>query len=182
MDPDPELHAQAGGRVVVVHGLGDIDREIRHTLEVVRVPDRHTADDHVGVADRLDLFQVARIDQGVEHAEHLVKEPNELLGIHRARHRREPDDVCEEQRDVLVAVGDEPLTRADPVGDGLREDVEQQLEVLLVGCLELTLGCHVGAVDVGESEFGNVDRQELEVAPGTVDVDRSSLPFLGCGP
>ena len=179
MDADPEPHAEPGSRIVVVHRPGDGDRQIRHPLEMIRAPDRHASDDHVGVADGLDLLEVARVDEGVEHAEYLVEEPDELLGIHRGRHRGEPDDIGEEQRHVVVAIGDQPFTGSDPIGDGLREDVEQQLEVLLVGHLQLALGGHVRAIDVRELEFRDVDGEEFEVTTGTVHVDRPPLSFAG---
>ncbi len=45
----------------------------------------------------------------------------------RAEMRGEAHEVAEDDRDIVVAVGDEPLPGVEPVDDGLRQHVEQQL-------------------------------------------------------
>ena len=74
-------------------------------------------DDHVGVADGLDLLQAEALGEEVERAEDLVEDPDHALGGRPLRERREVDHVGEDHGDVLVALGDDPGLAFEPLGD-----------------------------------------------------------------
>ena len=63
--------------------------------------------------------------------------PTSSVAEHRSTTAGEVDDVGEQQGDVVEAVGDERLARAQPLGDGLGQDVEQQPLVLAGQTLSL---------------------------------------------
>ena len=90
---------------------------------------------------------------------------------HRRGQRGEADDVGEHQRDVLEAVGDERLAGAQPLGDGLGQDVQQQPLVLAGQPLTLLDRGDVGAIDIDEAELGDIDRQQGIRPPGSLDLD-----------
>jgi hypothetical protein len=138
---------------------------------VVRLPRRDPADDHVRIADRLHLLQAAVFHQAVEHAEDVVEGRDEQARIHGIRYAGKPDDVGEEERDVLVAIGDQRLTGTEPVGDRLGQDVQEQPRVLAMGDLQLADGRHVGAVDVDEPELGDIDGEQVVGATAAHDVN-----------
>ena len=58
--------------------------------------------DHVAVADRLDLLEVVLLDQVVEALEDLVEELDQLAAASCRRHRREIDDVGEQDAGRVV--------------------------------------------------------------------------------
>ena len=80
------------------------------------------------------------------------------------------------QRDVVEAVGDERLAVAQPLGDRLGQDVQQQPLVLAREALPLLDGRHIGAVDVDEAELGHVHRQQ-GVGPASSPRPRPSTPI-----
>ena len=57
---------------------------------------RHAGGDHVAVADRLDLLEAVFLDQIVEAMEDLVEQIDQPQRRHRGRHRRESDDIGEQ--------------------------------------------------------------------------------------
>ena len=54
------------------------------------------------------------------------------------------------------------LAAAQPLGDGRRQDVEQEPLGLRLGFVHLARRGDVRAVDVDEAELGDEDRQQLE--------------------
>ena len=83
-------------------------------------------DHHVGVADGLDLLESMSLGERVEAAEDLVEHGDDPGRRFLGRERREVDDVGEQDRDLVVVVGDDAFSALQPVGDRTRQDVEQQ--------------------------------------------------------
>ena len=90
----------------------------------------HAADDHVGVADRLDLLQPVALDEAVEDREDVVQDADQLVRRQRRRQPGELDDVGEQEGHVVEAVGDQRLAVPQPIGDRLGQDVQEQPLVL----------------------------------------------------
>ena len=99
-------------------------------------------DHHVRVADRLDLLEAVPLGERVETAEDIVEHGHHagrrLLG----REWREVDDVGEQDRHLVVVVGDDPFSGFQPIGDRARQDVEQQGVGLRLGAETLTVDEH----------------------------------------
>ena len=82
---------------------------------------RDAGDDHVRVADRLDLLEAVLLGEPVERAEQLVRasSPAASGGV-RDDSVGEPDDVGEQHRDRLEPIDDQALAGLQPVGDRRR--------------------------------------------------------------
>ncbi len=80
---DAEGHPEAPCRFDTVQRRGQLECHVGHAGRVVRRPDGHATDHHVGVADGLDLLEAVRVDQPVEDTEDLVEDGHELGGRHR---------------------------------------------------------------------------------------------------
>ena len=93
---------------------------------MVGAPPRHAGRDHVAVADRLDLLEVVLLDQRVEALEDLVQQVDQAERRHAGGHRRELDDVGEQDAGLVELLGDGALPRLQRLRDLPRQDVEQQ--------------------------------------------------------
>ena len=178
VDSDPELHAEPRRRLDRLEARGQVEREVRHPLGVVGRGIEQATDDHVRVADGLDLLKFVLLHQVVEDGEHLVENRDQLVRRHRARHRGEPDDIREEQGHVVEPVGDERLAAAQPIGDRRGQDVQQQALVLPVEAPQFVVGRDIRTVDVDEPEFRHIHRQERVIAAEAAQLD----PCAGPGP
>ncbi len=56
-----------------------VERQVGDALGVIDRLVQQAADDHVGVADRLDLLESMTLDQVVEDGEHLIEDRYQLL-------------------------------------------------------------------------------------------------------
>jgi hypothetical protein len=81
---------------------------------------------HVGVADRLDPLQAEAISQPVEGAEDLIEDSDDPLGSGPLREGREVDHVGEDDRDIFVALGDDPGLVLQPLRGRPWEDVQEE--------------------------------------------------------
>ena len=105
---------------------------------------RHAADHHVRVATGLDLLQPVPVDEGVEVGVERVQEPDQLGGRRVAGPLRVSGDIGEQDRGVVVLVGDDVSRRIlEPARDRRGQDVGQQR----LGSLVLGLHRLFGAVD-----------------------------------
>src|SRR5689334_3238951 len=77
-------------------GRPHVERETREGACMIGTFGRYTRSDHVAVADGLDLLDAVLVDQAVETMEDLVEQLDELERRHRRGHRREVDDVGEQ--------------------------------------------------------------------------------------
>jgi hypothetical protein len=80
---------------------------------------REAADDHGGVADRLDLLEAVAVGELVAHREDPVQQVDDLGRREACRERREPHDVGEEDGHVVEPVGDDGLVTEPRGGPGL---------------------------------------------------------------
>jgi hypothetical protein len=99
---------------------------------VIRPRVRRAGDRHVGVADRLDLLHPDAVSHLVEAREHVVEHHHQLVRGDPRRVLREPDQVREQHRDVLQAVGDlrflrRRVGRLQPVDDRPWQRVAEQI-------------------------------------------------------
>ena len=115
-----ERRAQAGHLGLHVEG------HVRRRRGVVGARLGQPGDDHVGVADRLDLLEAVLLGQPVEGAEDLVEDADDTLRRGPLGERREVDDVGEQDRHVGMALGDGPGVALEALGDGPGQDVEEQ--------------------------------------------------------
>ena len=88
---------------------------------------RHASGRHVAVADRLDLLESVPVGKGVEVGEELVEDADDLGRRAPLRPRREADHVGEEDRGRLELISDRLRLRLQLLGDGPRQDVEEQV-------------------------------------------------------
>ena len=112
--------------VVRSHGLAHVEGHERHHPGVIRAGRRHARRDHVGIADRLDLFDVVLLGQEVEVREEVVEETDDLGRLQAVRQRREVDDVGEQDRGRGELVRDRGVVGLEPLGDRPRQDVQQE--------------------------------------------------------
>ena len=119
---------------------------------------------HVAVTDRLDLFELVPLGQGVEVAEQVVEEADHLGGRQPLRARREIDQVGEQDGRGGELVGDGLGFRLELLGDGPRQDVEEQV----LGAILLDPQCGQGVLSLlrEDGEEGEHDR------PSDHDVER----------
>ena len=94
-----------------------VEGHLRHGLGVVGSRLGQTGHDHVGITDGLDLLEAVALRQVVEGAEDLVEDIDDALGRRALGERREVDDIGEEDRDLLVGLGDAFLVALQPLGD-----------------------------------------------------------------
>ena len=97
-----------------------VERHVRHRDRVIGDRLRDPGDDHVRIADRLDLLEAVLLGELVERAEQLVEHRDQLLGAGPRRQRGEPDDVREQHGDRLEPIDDQALAGLEPVGDRRR--------------------------------------------------------------
>eukprot|EP01136_Pigoraptor_vietnamica_P010965 Opistho-1_new@49258 len=113
----------------------------RHRRNLARVPisvaDGESGRDHVRVADRLNLVDVVAVDDVVEASVEVVEEVDDLQGRALRGNVRETDDVTEEDRDEVEALGVHRLAVLQLFGNGLREHAVQQLLGLALLLVEL---------------------------------------------
>ena len=151
MQPDPDLPRVAGVADGGLHG----EREVSRGPDVVTGRPGQPGGGHVRVADRLDLLDAERRAGRVEGREQRVERGHQLPDLEPRRDLGEPDEVAEDDRDVVVPVGDELLALPEPLDDRLRQDVEQ--ERARAGLLRLQL-----ATDpVEEPQVGVADRLDI---------------------
>ena len=97
--------------VLRAHRLAHVERHPRQRLGVIRARRRDARRDHVAVADRLDLLEPVPLGELVEVAEQVVEEADDLGRLQMLRHRREVDDVGEQDRRRAELVGDRAARR-----------------------------------------------------------------------
>ena len=83
--------------------------------------------DHVAIADRLDLFDAVFDRQFIEEAKHFVEHVNDLLGTDLLTHCGKSNDVTEQHSDLAVRLGNAVLAVLEPICDGSGEHIEQEL-------------------------------------------------------
>eukprot|EP00960_Hanusia_phi_P018346 541173-Hanusia_phi.AAC.2 len=106
--------------------LGDLGSSLRRLAAV-----GSATDDHVGIADGVDLADSVIVDELVELGVEIVEECDDLEGRGLSRKVREADDVAEEHRHIVEDL-DHLLPLLQPVDGMPRHDAVQQLRVLLV--------------------------------------------------
>ena len=136
---------------------------------------------HVGVADRLDLLDPVLGRQAVELREDAVEKVQGFLGLELCRERREAHEVAEQDRHVLVVVGDHGLALPQAVHHGSGQHVAQQrlrplaLQFEPLGDLDVAVAQALalqGRIDPGAQQHG-VERLGQEVVrPGLDGADR----------
>ena len=82
--------------VRVATASAHIDRKLYESGRVVRSLARHSRRDHVAVADGLDLLEIVLFHQVVEALEDVVEQIDQTQRSHSSGHRRELDDISEE--------------------------------------------------------------------------------------
>ena len=170
MHPDPDLDVQARGlpearefldhREAHVGHLGRAGGQ-RHDALGPGLP-REAADDHVGVADGLDLLEAVAFGELVAHREDAVQQIDDLGRREARRERGESHDVGEQDGHVVEPVRDDGLAAAEPLGDGPRQDVEQEALVGGAEGLDLAGGRDVRAVHVDRVVLVHRDHAEAE--------------------
>ena len=93
---------------------------------MVRTRRRQAADDHVRVADRFDFFQMMQFGEPVKFGKNLVQHAHQFGRRHMGRQFGKTAQVGEQNRGVGETVGNGALALFEPVGDRLRQYVQQQ--------------------------------------------------------
>ena len=105
---------------------------------------RRAADQHIGIANRLDLLEAMLLRPHVEAREQRTQPRHHVFGLHRRGLGGEADDVSEQDRHTLVAIGDDLRggisAFLEPVGDGSREDGKEKALGARAGIAEIGLG------------------------------------------
>ena len=141
MDPHPHLELGAVGTIDPFECGDHLNRALGHCGGMVVALERDPSDEHVTVADCLDLFDPMLLDDMVEGGEDLIEHRDQIGGARLPRHRREATQVGKQHRDDLVPVRDRFFPPLQPPGDGRREDVEEEpLRLLPFPLHELLLG------------------------------------------
>lgn len=94
---------------------------------------------HVGIADRLDLFQAKACTQVVECGKDLVEHAEDLFGAHVRGDQREIDQVGEHHRGLGKPIGDDFLPLLQTFGHRRRQDVEEQFLGTILGLQQLPM-------------------------------------------
>jgi hypothetical protein len=136
------------------------------------------------------------LGEAVEAGEQLVEERDEVLGVGLVGEQGEVHDVGEEDGDLGEALGDVALAVLEALGDGLRQDVEQEaLGLLLLDLKELLLLLELDeaeAVEVAEAfalkrgvdaraEDGGVDGLGQEVLCAQLDAAGHGVELVQAG-
>jgi hypothetical protein len=83
--------------------------------------------DHVAVADRLDLLDAVAVGDGVEGREQAIEDSHHLARVETTAHRREVDDVDEEDARLVEVIRDGLGLGLKALGDLSGEDVREQV-------------------------------------------------------
>ena len=146
-------------------------RDVRGVAVPGRVGVAQPADDHVRVADGLDLLEAVGVGEPIAQREDVVQQGDDLVGLEARRELGEPGHVGEQDGHVVEAVRDRDLAGAEPLGDRGGQDAQEQALVLAGEPLDLAGGGDVGAVDVDRVELVDRDPAAAGVrAPGHDEV------------
>lgn len=138
---DPQRHRAAPRILEIGDGVGQVQGQAGQRLDVIGAWLGYAGHHHVGVAGGLDLLQAMAVHQRVEVGVQPVQKPDQIgrgqitgpLGV--------TGDVGEQDRRVVVFVGDDRARRIlEPLGDGRGQNVGQQLFGPLVFGFHRVLG------------------------------------------
>ena len=103
---DAQRHLPAPRIFEIGHGVGHVERQRRQRLEMVGPRRRDPADHHVRIAAGLDLLQAVPVDQRIEVGVEQIQEPHQVGRRRVAGALGVAGDVGEQDRRVVVFVGD----------------------------------------------------------------------------
>mmetsp|Transcript_8458 Transcript_8458/g.28050 ORF Transcript_8458/g.28050 Transcript_8458/m.28050 type:complete len:237 (-) Transcript_8458:191-901(-) len=128
-EPDPQLRAMprlvrhVNGARPPLRAQREEARAVRVVDEVLLHPERahDAASGEVPVPDRAQLRHAVLLRRRVHEPENLVEEVHHLERRHHVAHRAEPDDVGEDDGDVVVLADDDAGGGAERLGLGVPE-------------------------------------------------------------
>ena len=120
-------------------GLQQLERHLGDRDGMIVPGDGQAADHHVAVADGFDFLETVALDQAVEGSENLIEHGHQFARVRAAGELREPHQIGEHHGDRRVIIRDGSLATLEPVGDGARENVQQQTLGLFLFKLEQLL-------------------------------------------
>jgi len=141
-----------------------VEGHLGHRLGMVGAGLGQAGNDHVRVADRLDLLDAVALGQVIEGGEDLVQDGDHPVRLGSFDERGEVDDVGEQDGDLAVGPGDPAFLPLEAIGDRLGEDVQEQPLGALKGgvpgangVLQEEIGGHGNPADI-QNEEGRPDR------------------------
>ena len=191
-DDRPGVHADAnaqglvGLHVVVADGPKHAQRHLGDPLGMIRLRNGQSADGHIGVADRLDLFHAEIGCERVERPKDIVQPFYQSFSRNRCGHRCEPDEIGEEHRDIRKTVRDRALSCLQSIGNRLWKDVVEEtlgpfpldfdLAEILTFSITKALSLQGGA-NPGSQQHG-VKRLREEVVCAHLDASRDAFGLI----
>ena len=144
---------------------------VGHRLQMIDARRRHPGDDHVGVADRLDLLDAVAIADRVELGEDLAQQLDERLRVGGGGPLGEADEIGEENGDGVKALGDPLFAGLEAHRDRPRQGVEEEPLCPIDGgdqlagaerdlLLELGVGPAQALVEEGAADPGGGHRRD----------------------
>src|SRR5215471_15984929 len=108
-------------------GSNHVEGEFRRHPDVIGARRRYARDRHVGVADRLYLFDSGIFSKLVELAEQQIEAGDDFIGLHARRDLAEADDVSKNDGSVIEVVRDVAFPVAQACRDLSRQNVAQEI-------------------------------------------------------
>ena len=104
VDPDAHSQGASAGEPLRVEEVAHLERHLGDCVGVIRARPRNAADDHVRVADRLDLLEPVSIRDVVESGEDVVERGDQSSRRELGGEPGEADDVPEEDARVVEMI------------------------------------------------------------------------------